>query len=175
MAELDDFDTIVQQSQKRLFRFLLGSLGDPDVAETLTQECFLRAYKARAGFQGKAQVTTWLMAIAVNLVREHFRSRRRTFWRYIQYESIKLTDISDWVPDRGRSAEATVVERELVRAISRAVSTLPTSQRTVFLLRYVEEFDMDEIVRTTGMSRSKVKYQLHRALSTVRQEVGVSA
>ena len=172
MTELDDFRTILEQSHKRLFRFLLASLGDRDVAENLTQECFLKAYKARASFQGRAQVTTWLMAIATNLVRDHFRSRRLTFWRHIQHGSIQLTDISDWLPDQGRSAEEMVVLRERVRAIWRAVSALPVSQRTVFLLRFVEEFDLNEIVQTTGMSQSKVKYQLHRALSAVRQELG---
>ncbi len=174
MPDLDNFDAMVQLNHQKLFRFLLSSLGDRDLAETLTQECLLKAYKARATFQGKAQISTWLTAIAVNLVRDHFRSRRWTFWKRIKSDSIELADISEWLPDRTSSAEAILVARAQVRAVSHAVSTLPSSQRTVFLLRYVEEFNLNEIGQSTGMSVSKVKSQLHRALTAVRQQLGVS-
>ena len=74
--ELDDFDTLVRQHRSRIFRYILASLRDYDAAETLTQDCFVRAYRARASFRGDSSAGTWLMQIAVNLVRSHVSSRR---------------------------------------------------------------------------------------------------
>ncbi len=75
------FDRLVQAEQRRIYRILLGLIRDPEAAETLTQECFLRAYRARDGFRGDASPETWLVRIAVNLGRDHLKSRRSGFWR----------------------------------------------------------------------------------------------
>ena len=66
--EIQDFDRVVQQYWPRILRFLLAAVQDSDVAETLTQDCFLRAYRSRHGFRGESSLNTWLMTIAVNLV-----------------------------------------------------------------------------------------------------------
>ena len=78
--EFENFDRVVQQYRARVLRFLLASLGDMDVAESLTQDCFWKAYKSRGTFRGDCSVNTWLMRIAVNLIRNHVRTRRFQFW-----------------------------------------------------------------------------------------------
>ena len=69
----EDFDTIVVDHQRGLYRLLLGLTRDPDTAATLTQDCFVRAYENRRSFRGEASVKTWLTRIAVNLAREEDR------------------------------------------------------------------------------------------------------
>jgi hypothetical protein len=64
----DDFDSIVRCNQRRIYRLLLLYLRDADAADTLTQECFLRAFETRARFRGECSLETWLCRIAVNLV-----------------------------------------------------------------------------------------------------------
>src|SRR5687767_12979164 len=76
VAEMADFDKIVELYWPRVFRFVLSSVRDRDAAETLTQDCFMRAYRARDRFRGDSSVITWLMRIAVNLVRDYGRNRR---------------------------------------------------------------------------------------------------
>src|SRR3954468_16850409 len=76
-----DFDELVRRNQKRIFRLLISLLHDEDVADTLTQECFLRAYKKRSTFRGESSVDTWLFRIAVNLARDHHRNKRQGFWK----------------------------------------------------------------------------------------------
>jgi len=66
----DDFGEIVQLNQRRIYRLLLSMTRNPDTAETLTQECFLRAFEKRGSFRAEANVSTWLYRIAVNLARE---------------------------------------------------------------------------------------------------------
>src|SRR5271157_5389424 len=80
-AELDDFDAIVHAEQRRVYRVLLAMLRDPDAADDLTQECFLRAYEYRRRFRGECSVRTWLLRIAINLVRDRAKNRRWQFWR----------------------------------------------------------------------------------------------
>ncbi len=73
--ELEDFEAVVRLYWPKVFRFALASLRDSHAAETLAQDCFFRAYRARDRFRGEASVSTWLMQIAVNLVP---RSRPRS-------------------------------------------------------------------------------------------------
>jgi RNA polymerase sigma-70 factor (ECF subfamily) len=72
---------LVRLHQRRIYRVLLAIVRDPDAADTLTQECFLRAYEKRASFRGEAKVETWLVRIAMNLARDHAKNRRQSFWR----------------------------------------------------------------------------------------------
>jgi RNA polymerase sigma-70 factor (ECF subfamily) len=172
ILQLADFDEVVRLYRPRIFRFLMSSLGDRDVAESLTQDCFLKAYNARNQFRGESSLSTWLTRIALNLVRDHLRSRRIRFWQKTRDTALDLVDISDWIPDTGISPEATCLQQERVKEVWRAVEELSRQQRTVFLLRFVEEMELAEIAETTGMNTSTVKSHLYRALRVVRERVG---
>ncbi len=172
ILQLADFDEVVRLYRPRIFRFLMSSLGDRDVAESLTQDCFLKAYNARHQFRGESSLSTWLTRIALNLVRDHLRSRRIRFWQKTRETALDLVDISDWIPDGGVSPEIACLQQEKVKEVWRAVEELSRQQRTVFLLRFVEEMELAEIAETTGMNTSTVKSHLYRALRVVRERVG---
>lgn len=172
VLELADFDEVVRLYRARIFRFLMASLGDRDLAESLTQDCFLRAYSARHQFRGDASISTWLTRIALNLVRDHLRSRRMRFWHKTRESAVDLVDISDWVPDPNASAETAMLQRERVKQVWKVVNELSRQQRAVFVLRFVEEMELQEIAETTGMNTSTVKSHLYRALRTVRERAG---
>jgi RNA polymerase sigma-70 factor (ECF subfamily) len=170
VVELQDFDKVVQVHWPRIFRFVLASVRDADAAETLTQDCFWRAYRARSGFRGDSSVSTWLMHIAVNLVCDFSRNRRLQFWR--RNPAVEVNTISDSARDRGASPEARTVIREQVQAIWEATARLSERQRTIFLLRFVEDMDVLEIAAATGISEGAVKTHLFRARQSVRKRVG---
>ena len=77
-------------------------------------------------------------------------------------------DISDWIPDQQKSPEALALAKEQVEAIWRAAASLSERQRTVFLLRFVEDMDLLEIAAVTGMKEGTVKTHLFRAVQAVR-------
>src|SRR6476646_681693 len=79
----EDFDAIVRRHQRRVHRFLLMLLRDPEEADNLTQECFLRAYQSRSSFRGESNLETWLLRIAANLARDHARNRKAGFWKRV--------------------------------------------------------------------------------------------
>jgi RNA polymerase sigma-70 factor (ECF subfamily) len=172
VLELADFDEVVRLYRPRIFRFVMASLGDRDIAESLTQDCFLKAFNARSQFRGESSLSTWLTRIALNLVRDHLRSRRIRFWQKTRDNALDLVDISDWIPDTAVSAETACLQRERVKEIWKAVDELSRQQRTVFILRFVEELELAEIAETTGMNTSTVKSHLYRALRVVRERAG---
>ena len=165
---LQDFDSLVRQHRPRIFRFLLASLRDRESAENLAQDCFVRAYKARDQFRGSSSLGTWLMHIAANLVRDHEANRRLKFWRRKLRSDLDPNDVSDWVPDRSKSPEALALAKEQMQAIWKAAASLTERQRTVLLLRFVEDMDLLEIAAVTGMKEGTVKTHLFRAVQAVR-------
>ena len=168
---LDDFDAVVTLYWPGVFRFALASLRDPDRAATVAQDCFLRAYRSRERFRGESSVRTWLMQIAVNLVRDAVRNRRLQFWKAAQDASADIDSLAAVTPDAGGSPETAFAAREQLRAVWKAVARLPERQRTVFLLRFTEEMELMEIAAATGMAEGTVKVHLFRALRTVREQV----
>jgi RNA polymerase sigma-70 factor (ECF subfamily) len=170
-AAAQEFSSIVQAHRPQIFRFLLASTRDVDLAETLTQECFLKAHRNWAGFRGDSSAMTWLMRIAINLEKDHWRNRRLQFWRHTRTNSVNLDEASEWLPSGERSAEQQMMAREQVAQVWKAVEGLSARQRTVFLLRFVEDQDLSAIAQATGLSEGTVKAHLSRALVKVRAEL----
>jgi RNA polymerase sigma-70 factor (ECF subfamily) len=92
------------------------------------------------------------MRIAVNLVRDHARSRRFQFWK--KAERVRSDEIREW-PDRGISPEERASVNEQVQAVWEATKTLSERQRTMFFLRYVEDMDVPEIAQSTGVTKTQ--------------------
>ena len=170
-SEIADFDQVVQSYWPRIFRFVLASVHDVGTAETLTQECFYNAYRGRTRFRGDASVHTWLVRIATNVLRDHQRSRRLQFWRRAEREAIDTAAIADWLPDPARSQEQAVMVSEELAAVWEATRSLPDRQRTVFLLRFVEDMDIGDIATATGLTTNAVNVHLFRAVRRVRKHV----
>jgi RNA polymerase sigma-70 factor (ECF subfamily) len=168
----EEFTAVVAKHRAQIFRFLLSSTRDVDLAETLTQECFLKAHRNWMHFRGESSVMTWLMRIAINLQKDHWRNQRMQFWRRAQTHAVDLDEASEWLPSGERSAEQKLLARERVRQVGKAVDGLSERQRTVFLLRFVEEMNLKEIAAATGLNEGTVKAHLSRALARVRTEVG---
>ncbi|MFY9853919.1 MAG: sigma-70 family RNA polymerase sigma factor [Terracidiphilus sp.] len=168
----EEFSAVVARHRAQIFRFLLASTRDVDLAETLTQDCFLKAHRNWASFRGESSAMTWLMRIAINLQKDHWRNRRMQFWRHTRANAVDLSEASEWLPSGERSAEQQLLAQERVRQVSKAVAGLSERQRTVFLLRYVEEAELSEIARATGLSEGTVKAHLSRAVTRVRAELG---
>jgi RNA polymerase sigma-70 factor, ECF subfamily len=168
----EEFSAVVAKHRLQIFRFLLSSTHDMDLAETLTQDCFLKAHRNWASFRGESSAITWLMRIAINLQKDHWRNRRIQFWRQTQAHAVDMDEASEWLPSGERSVEQKLLARERVGQVAKVVERLSERQRTVFLLRYVEEMELSEIAQATGLSLGTVKAHLSRAVARVRAEVG---
>lgn len=170
-TEIADFDQVVRSYWPRIYRFVLASVRDTGTAEALTQECFWNAFRNRTRFRGDASVHTWLVRIAANGVRDHLRSRRLRFWRQAQRASVDSAAAAGWLRDPALSQEEQAVIREQVQAVWDATARLSSRQRTVFLLRFVEEMDIADIASATGLTSNAVNVHLFRAIRAVRKRV----
>jgi RNA polymerase sigma-70 factor (ECF subfamily) len=164
----DDIDSIVALHEQRIFRFLLVSTRDADAARSLTQDTFLRAWAARANFRGECAIPTWLMRIAVNLLRDHTRTERFRFWKRAAATSVDISDPAIHLIHAGSSAESRLIASEQIALVWDTVAQLSARQRNVFILRFVEELELAEIADVTGLPVPTVKSHLYRALATIR-------
>ena len=176
----EEFDALVVNYQRRIYRVLWAVLRDHDAAETLTQECFLRAYKKRHSYRAEAGVYTWLVRIALNLAADYRRNRRAGFWRRLVAHAEPGIAVAagdtpgeeiEGVADGRTGAEQALIASEEVAGMWRAVAALPPRQRSVFVLRFVEEMKLQEIGQALGLSVASVKTHLHRATMAVRQHL----
>lgn len=169
----EEFDHLVRSHQRRVFRVLYSLVRDQDLADNLTQDCFLRAYQKRATFRGEASVETWLIRIAINLVRDHERNRRLAFWRSLLTQSRRPDrDREDLeIRDPAPSAERALLAREELAAVESAVKDLSPQQRVVFSLRFFEEMTLEQIALAMQLELGTVKSHLFRAVSAVRNKL----
>lgn len=174
VTEIQDFDRVVQFYWPRILRFVMASVRDRDVAETLTQDCFWNAYRNRKAFRGDASLHTWLMRIAINSVRKFSRNRRLQFWRQVERSALDPALIGDLLPDRKISPEARALVNEQVQAVWDATEGLADRQRTVFLLRFMEDMTIAEIAEAAGLTENAVNVHLFRAVRAVRSRMGNS-
>lgn len=169
-GRLDDIDALVREHRSSVLRYVLSRVHDVDLAETVTQDCFLRAYDARNEFRGDCGVRTWLIAIAMNLVRDHTRTKRFRFWKEAHATAIPVSEIHDRVPTRQPTPEGDLLATEQIARMWGTVNSLPQKQRTVLLMRFKKDMKLSEIACATGMTLNTIKAHLYRGLQTVRTQ-----
>ena len=166
VSPLEDIAAVHALYEQRVFRFLLMNLRDRDAALSLTQDTFLNAWRYRANFRGECSIATWLMRIAVNLLRDHTRTEQFKFWKRAATTAASVDDLKLQHPSQ--SAEKSLMAHEKLIAVWKSVEELTQRQRTVFLLRFVEELELNEIAAATGIPLATVKSHLYRALDHIR-------
>ena len=124
-----------------MFRFVAFSVADRDAADSITQDCFLKAHLTRHQFRGDCSISTWLMRIAFNLVRDHTKSQKFRFWKNAAATAIDAQDVSQHLASGASSAEAQVIARERVKIVHKTLQKLSDRQRSVFVMRFVEEME----------------------------------
>lgn len=174
ISELDDIDVLVKTYRARILRFVTFSTNDPDLAETITQDCLLKAYNARANFRGDASVSTWLTSIAVNLIRDHQRTRKFKFWRQAKASAVDVSDVASFVASDETTAEAQLIAKQQVARLATIIQDLSFNQKTVFLMKFSDEMELQQIAEAMKMPINTVKTHLHRALKAVRARLAES-
>ncbi len=168
VSPFEDMSEVHALYEARIFRFLLFLLRDRDLALSLTQDTFLTAWRSRASFRGECAPATWLMRIAVNLVRNHTRTGAFKFWKRAAETAVEVDDPKIQFTHPGASAEGALMARQQLQQVWTRVEQLSGRQRTIFLLRFVDELELNEIAVATGLPLPTVKSHLYRALDHVR-------
>jgi RNA polymerase sigma-70 factor (ECF subfamily) len=172
ISELDDIDALVAQYWPRILRYVSFSINDADLAQSITQDCFLKAYRGRAAFRGECAVSTWLISIANNLVRDHVRLKKFQFWRKANATAMNVSELEPFLRAPNSSPESRLIEGERVEQVKEAIENLSVNQRRVFVLRFFEGLNIEEIADSLGMPENTVKTHLHRGITAIRTSLG---
>lgn len=165
-ARSDDdaaFGLIFERHYRFIYKFIYAMRGDAGLAEELTQETFLAAYKNIHGLRGEAKLNTWLCGIAKNVVYKSLRSNRKEGIR--SDETIESLDVAD---KKNPRPDKQFLSGELNRAIGAALERLDADKRLIFTLKEMQNLSYREISEITGFSVPKLKTDLHRAKNEMR-------
>jgi RNA polymerase sigma-70 factor (ECF subfamily) len=156
------FEAMVATHHGEIYRYVLRTTGRTADADDLSQETFLRAYRAHRALPGDANVRAWLFTIATNLCRNHFRAQKR---RRLAYEAAGATlDATDGVDPHKMAAS-----REVGAAIEAVVGRLPFKQRVAFVQRKLHDLDYAAIGKSLRCSPETARAHVFQALRKVRQ------
>ena len=169
------FEALVQRYQDRLVGILYHLVGNLQEAEDLSQDVFLRIYKARKGYRPRARFSTWLFAIAHNLALNHLRGKGRkpTVPIIISRgtDSQAMAPIVQQLASREGSASSQMRKVELTDVIRQALEVLGEDQKMAVLLSKFEEMSYAEIAEVMGRSPAAVKSLLARARNQLREQL----
>lgn len=160
---------LMNRHAERLFHYLLRSLQDEGDAADLAQETFVRVYQNRGKFDPRQKFTTWLYAIASNLVRDRYRWRARHPQVSLEAES-ERTDMNlrENLPGLEPSPDRNLQTRERAAAVRKAVAALPEELREPLVLSVYEELPQAEIATVLECSVKAVEMRLYRARQQLR-------
>jgi len=166
------YHELIRPHERSVYMIALSYMKNEADAEDVAQEAFIKAFRNLSTFRGDAKFSTWLISITLNEARN--RLRRQGVVRMQSLDEPPDEDgavspalLRDW-----REIPSEAVQREEVRTlIKKAVELLPEIYRQVFLLRDVEELDVNETAETLSISISNVKVRLHRARMMLQKEL----
>jgi RNA polymerase sigma-70 factor (ECF subfamily) len=156
------FAFLVKQFSRLVYAQAFALLGDSQEAEDVTQECFLRAFRFRVGLQDPAKFPQWLLTIARNLARDHFRRRHAT-------QSLDEPSQAE-LPDEQASPPLRAIDRqERCTEVTTALAELPPRYRNALTLRYLCGLDYRTICQRLGLTDGALRGVLGRALARLRK------
>ena len=169
-GDAEAFRLIFERYSRPVISFIFDMVNDRSLAEELTQETFVRAYRAMRTMRRETKLSTWLFGIARNVARESLRARARAL-SHIDLADKAVMDLSDNrpVPVEG------VLSKELNDVIRRSLAALDEDKRLVFTLKVLHQCSYEEIAEITGFSLAKLKTDLHRARAEMRRRIGAYA
>lgn len=169
------FEVMVTRYQDRLVGVLYHIVGNLEEAEDLSQDVFLRVYKARKGYRPKAKFSTWLFTIANNLAMNHARSKGRkpsvNLGGAGKDDSQAAAPLAQILPSREGTASAQMRKVELSEIVREALGILNEDQKMAVLLNKFEEMGYAEIGAVMNRSPAAVKSLLARARNELREQL----
>lgn len=172
-GDCEAFNLLVRKYQPKVRRLIGRFVADSAEVEDLSQEAFIKAYRAIAQFQGKSAFYTWLYKIAVNTAKNHLLMRRKKPLRpdvVVEIQSAEREHSADFVTDN-QSPESLWVSHEIAKAVQKALSNLSSELRMAIELREFEGLSYDEIAQKMKIPAGTVRSRIFRARESIAAEL----
>jgi len=164
-GNLDALGLLYDLYQRKVYRTALAISGDPDTAEDLTQDVFLRLYRFANHIDTSRPLEPWLYRMTVNLTYSWIKRNRR--WLR------PLEDLADWLAGTGASLQEHVESRDDWDRVQQAVVNLPFPQRVVIVLYYLNDLSLQDISEILDVPVGTVKSRLHYGRLALKKSLGV--
>ncbi len=165
------FGQLVEVYQDKIYGYVSRMLGDPDEAEDVAQETFVRAYRSLPHFRGAASFHTWLYRIASNLAIDVARRNRRQSTGDFSLDEPLESEEGDYereIADESGSPEQLTQRREMQELVRQAVAELPEKLRAVVVLYELQGESYEDIAEILGCPLGTVKSRLFNARSQLK-------
>ena len=161
-GNVNDFEKLVTAYEKNVYNIALKMVGDPDDAADMTQETFIKAYRALSGFRGDSKFSSWLYRIASNVCLDFLRSRSRH--PQVSLSTVDEDDRATFeLPDMRQNPEEQLMKKLGMEAVRRGLEQLPEQQRQILVLRELGGLSYAELAQTLGLEEGTVKSRIFRA------------
>jgi RNA polymerase sigma-70 factor (ECF subfamily) len=161
------WDSIVRQHWRKVFNVAYKFVGKHDEAEDLTQDIFLKIFKALHTFDRRANFQTWIISISRNLCIDHYRSVRKE--RQTIAREVDTTDLQP--ASRDRTPYGFAEHQDLREMLRQALQTLPATLRTAVILRDLQELSYQEIADRLELPEGTVKSRINRGRIELAQQL----
>lgn len=178
-GDADAFCLLAESYQRRVYVLALHYCRDSHDAEDLSQEVWLKAFKALGQFRGESSFYTWLRQIIINSFLNHRRAAANR-WN-VSAAAVNIDTLGEneqlngWAGARARDAEGDIHTKILLERVLEALGELTPQQRLIFLLKHREGMTYEEISKAFGCSTGTIKKALFRAVVKLRLRLGVEA
>jgi RNA polymerase sigma-70 factor, ECF subfamily len=169
-GDLRAFDLLVLKYQGRIGALVSRYITDPSEVEDVTQEAFIKAYRAIDKFRGDSAFYTWLYRIAANAAKNHLVSRRRRPGADATIEDAELGQQAELLADVG-TPEAVAMGEELAAVVEEALAALPEELRAALTLREFEGLSYDDIAAVLDCPVGTVRSRIFRAREAIDERV----
>lgn len=167
------FELLVSKYQRKVARLISRLIRDPAEVEDITQEAFIKAYRALPNFRGESAFYTWLYRIAVNTAKNSLATQSRRPYTVAEFqggeegESFSAADVVEDVD----TPEASMHSRQVAETVNRAIEALPADLRTAITLREIEGLSYEEIAQAMNCPIGTVRSRIFRAREAIAQEL----
>lgn len=168
-ADTEAFCQLAARYQRRIYSLALHYCHNPQDAEDLSQEVWLKAYQAIGGFRSESGFYTWIRRITINC----FLNDKRAESSRGRGSDINIPVAVDNAPAIATGSETTLHNRILFERVMRALSQLTPQQKLIFLLKHHEGMTYEEIAKEIGCSTGTAKKSVSRAVAKLRQQLDV--
>jgi len=166
------FDMLVLKYQHKIVNLVMRYVRDPDQALDITQEAFLKAYRALPRFRGESAFYTWLYRIAVNTAKNYLAAqRRRPIDVDLDLQDPEQYDLQAKLKDTD-TPEGVTMSRELNQAVQNAIEGLPEDLRTAIVLRELDGMSYEEIAQAMECPVGTVRSRIFRARDAISKKIG---